>query len=265
MDNVTHAPGTFCWPELTTSDGPGAQKFYTALMPEWTAQADEIPGGGVYIMLQMNGASVGAMFQMTEEMKGMGIPPNWLSYVSVEDVEASASKAKELGGTVVQGPMDVMEIGRMAVLRDPFGATFALWQPKAVCGMQFNDGRPGTACWFELATRDEDRSATFYSNLFDWKPETVPSPMTTYTIFSKDGEKKAGMLKMTEEWGECPPNWMVYFAVDDCDAAAKRAAANGGEVMVPPTDIPPWGRFSVIKDPQGAMVSLIKTSPMPED
>jgi predicted enzyme related to lactoylglutathione lyase len=261
MENVTHAPGTFCWVELATSDSAGAKKFYTELLGLWETTDDPIPGGGTYTMIQMEGGNIGGLYELNDEMREAGVPPHWLTYVTVEDASATAKLARELGGRVVRDAFDVMEIGRMAVLQDPFGATFAVWQPKLHHGTHFADARPGSVCWNELATRDEDRCATFYGNLFGWKPETRQHPGSTYTIFNKGGAMKAGMLKMNEEWGDCPPNWMIYVSVADCDATAAKVAGLGGKLLVPPTDIPPVGRFSVIQDPQGAVFSIIKLSP----
>lgn len=173
---------------------------------------------------------------------------------------ATAAKARRLDGTVIKDAFDVFDIGSMAVLKDPTGASFSIWQPGKHCGTDFTDGRPGSVCWNELATRDAASAGGFYGGLFDWKSGEMEMAGGKYTMFKSGEANAAGMLQMTEEWGDLPSHWMVYFSVADCDGTAAKAASLGGAVKVAPTDIPPVGRFSVIQDPQGAVFSIIKLS-----
>lgn len=116
----------------------------------------------------------------------------------------------------------------------------------------------GTFCWNELASKDVSASGKFYAELFGWKPVETPMEGMTYTLFKIGDKDVGGMLQMTAEWGETPSHWMAYVAVDDVDALASRVEELGGKVCVPPTDIPTVGRFSVIQDPTGATLSIIK-------
>jgi predicted enzyme related to lactoylglutathione lyase len=261
MGQTPHAPGSFCWAELATTDAVGAKKFYTSLMG-WSGHDDPLPSGGVYTMLMQDEGNVGALYQQMPEMISAGVPPHWMPYVTVEDAAAAAAKARELGATVVKDAFDVFDIGSMAVLKDPVGAALSVWQPKKHTGTDFTDGRPGTVCWNELATRDKEKAGEFYAGLFGWAPTVLDMSSMPYTMFMNGDARAAGMLEMTEEWGDIPPHWMIYFAVADCDATAAQAKEIGGEVKVPPTDIPTVGRFSVIQDPQGAVFSAIKLSAM---
>ncbi len=251
-----YPPGTFSWIDLATTDAEAAKAFYTTLFG-W--EAEDMPAGpdAVYTMLSKNGKSAAGLYAMSAEQQSMGMPPNWMSYISVADADATAEKAKSLGGQVMAEPFDVMEAGRMAVLQGPTGEMFAVWQPKDHIGSQVVN-EPGTLSWNELATNDTAKAGQFYTSLFGWTSQVQEMPMTTYTTFSVGERMNAGMMQMTEEWGDMPPHWMVYFAVEDCDASAAKAQSLGGEVGVPPTDIPPIGRFSVIKDPQGAHFTIIK-------
>jgi predicted enzyme related to lactoylglutathione lyase len=122
-----HAPGSFCWIELATTDGEAAKKFYGELFG-WEAQDNPMGPGMVYTMLKLNGKDVGALYEKGEEMKQ--VPTHWASYVSVESADEIAAKAKSLGGAVIMEPFDVMEHGRMAVITDPTGAVFSIWQDK---------------------------------------------------------------------------------------------------------------------------------------
>jgi hypothetical protein len=158
---------------------------------------------------------------------------------------------------VVAAPMDVFEHGRMAVLQDPTGATFAIWQPRKHPGAGVL-GVPGSVCWNELATTDAEAAGDFYTSVFGWGTQTQEMEYGPYTSFMRDEQHPSGgMMQMTEEWGDVPSHWMIYFAVEDCDAAAEQVEALGGRVCVPPTDIPGVGRFAVIDDPQGATFSMM--------
>lgn len=117
-------------------------------------------------------------------------------------------------------------------------------------------GETNTFCWNELTTRDAAACKKFYSAVFGWTAHDQPFESTTYTIFKKGEQQVAGMLQMTAEWGDAKSHWMPYIAVDDCDAVAKKIAANGGKVCVPPTDIS-VGRFAVVEDPSGGFFSII--------
>jgi predicted enzyme related to lactoylglutathione lyase len=251
-----YKPNTFCWPELTTSDAAGAKKFYCDLFG-LEFRDDEVGPGMVYTMFSKNGKSVGAMFELNEEMKQCGIPPNWLSYVSVTSVDDTLQKAKELGGTAFREATDVMDVGRLAVLQDPTGAVFALWQPKKHIGAELVN-EPGTLCWNELMTTNVDQAGKFYTDLFNWGAETADMGGMNYTSFMNGDRPAGGMMAITKEMGEVPPHWMAYFAVEDCDKSAEKIKSLGGQILHGPQDIPEVGRFATAMDPQGVVFSIIK-------
>lgn len=255
---TTHAPGTFCWVELGTPDAEAAKKFYGELF-EWRALDTPDSQGNTYTMLRLDDKEVGALYQLRDEHLAQGIPPHWLCYISVANADEIAARAVSLGGTVILGPFDVAEYGRMAIINDPTGAIFAIWQPGMHNGAQ-RFGEVNTMCWHELATRDSKKAHHFYTQLFGWEAQTKDMCQTVYTSFSNNDQPIGGMLQMTEEWGDAPSHWMIYISVSDCDAAATKVSQLGGKVCVPPTDIPPVGRFAVIQDTQGATFSVIKLS-----
>lgn len=254
-----YTPGTFSYAELTTTDAASARAFYTALFG-W--EVDEIPmgPGGAYYMFRRGEHVTAAMHQMGP-VQAAAFPPSWGSYVTVAGVDESAARAAELGGAVLMAPFDVMDAGRMAVVRDPAGAVFSLWEARAHVGAQVLD-EPGSLCWNELATVDEQGSRDFYTALFGWTVEEQDMGMMTYTTFLRGGERAAGMYGITAEMEGMPPGWMVYFAVEDCDASTARASELGAQVHVTPADIPGIGRFAMMADPQGAMFSIITLLPM---
>jgi predicted enzyme related to lactoylglutathione lyase len=260
-NTVKHAPGTFCWVELTTSDVGAAKKFYSDLMG-WETHDDNMADGGVYTMIRLDGGDVGGMFALNEQMKSQGVPPNWMNYITVDDAAATAAKAKELGGAVHMEAFDVMEIGTMAVLADPSGGVFAVWQPKLHTGRDHTDGRPGSVSWNELLTTDAKQADEFYTSLFGWGRQQMDmGPMGTYTIFMQGETKIGGMMEMGEMFAGVPSHWVVYFNVEDADASAEKVGKLGGQVLMPPTDIPNVGRFAMAADPQGAGFAFIKMAP----
>lgn len=251
-----YAPGTFCWVDLGTTDAEGAKAFYTELFG-WSAIDNPAGPDMVYTMLQIEGKDVAGLYQMSEEQRSQGMPPLWLSYVSVANVDECAAKAKSLGGQVLQEPFDVMDVGRMALVQDPTGAVLALWQPRTHIGARLANV-PGALSWNELATNDTQVAGEFYTRLFDWGAQAQEMGPTTYTTFMNGERMNGGMLQITEEWGDVPPHWMVYFAVEDCDGSTEKAKELGGEIIVPPRDIPPVGRFAVVQDPQGGAFTIIR-------
>ena len=254
-----HEPGMFCWVELAAKDGPAAKKFYKSLF-DWGV--DDIPNdAGVYTMVQKKGKNAGGLYEQGPQEQG--IPPHWNSYVSVVNADETAEKARKLGGTVLLGPFDVMEHGRMAVIQDPAGATFSLWQPKEHAGAAVVN-EPSSFCWNELYTTDAKKAGDFYANLFGWSREPMPTPMGEYTIFKKGDAQAAGMMQITKEMHGTPPHWVVYFAVDDSDRTVEKAKGMGAQVMIPPTDIPNIGRFAILNDPQGADFAVIRLQMPPQ-
>ncbi|MEM8603683.1 MAG: VOC family protein [Cyanobacteria bacterium P01_H01_bin.121] len=256
----TYAPGTFCWVDLATTDTAGAKAFYGDLFG-WSIT--DVPAGeaGTYTMLGKNGKNVCALYQMLPAQQQQGVPPHWLSYVSVADVDASATKATALGATVLQSPCDVMDSGRMSLLQDPTGAIFALWQPQAHIGADLAN-EPATLCWNELQTNDIAKASQFYAELFGWTTTTSTNAMGgNYTEFLNGDRSMGGMLEIQPEWGEVPPNWVVYFAVENCDATLERVQALGGKIEMQPIELPDVGRFAIVQDPQGAFFTVIQLAP----
>jgi predicted enzyme related to lactoylglutathione lyase len=255
---ATHAPGKFCWVEIGTTDKNAARKFYTTLFG-WKAK--DVPAGemGTYTILGLDGRDVGGLYELNQEQRDQGVPPHWLSYVSVEDAAKATNKAESLGAEVVMGPMDVMEIGRMSVLKDPQGAVFAIWQAKQHPGFGVVDEK-GSPCWFELATSDTKAAGKFYSGVFGWGLDTQAMGAMNYTMLKVGKESVAGVMALTPEMkkGNVPPNWLPYIRVEDSDGTAKKATSLGGKVLHGPMDVPNVGRFAVLADPTGAAFAVIR-------
>jgi predicted enzyme related to lactoylglutathione lyase len=257
----THNPGTFCWIELMTTDSEGAKKFYGGLLG-WTFEDSAMPDGGTYTMAKVNGKDTGGIFEMGAEMKGM--PPSWGSYIAVDDADATTKKAIANGAKAMKEPFDVMDVGRMAVLQDPSGAFFSIWQAKKHHGVGAKN-EIGSLCWNELYSTNVDVAGKFYVQTFGWKTEAIDmGPMGTYTLFQdpvkgKD-ENIGGMINMPANMKGVPSNWLAYFLVTDVDGSTKKASELGGKVLMPPMDIPKIGRFSIVQDPQGSAFALYKSA-----
>ncbi|MDQ1519056.1 MAG: uncharacterized protein QOI55_129 [Actinomycetota bacterium] len=246
VKGYTH--GTPCWVDLGASDVDAAGAFYRGLFGwETLDQGEE---AGHYTMCALRGQSVAAI------APSQGGHPSWTTYFAVDDVDVAMRRIAAAGGTVLDGPIDVFETGRMAVAQDPTGGFFCLWQAREHIGATLVN-EPGALCWNELAVRDVPRALSFYGAVFDMTAKTSELAGHLYHELQVDGRTVAGVMPMNEQWPpDAPTHWMTYFGVEDCDAAVAHAEGLGATVSVPPTDIPP-GRFSVLNDPQGAVFSII--------
>ena len=246
MQFTKHDPGTFCYIELATPDLNAAKAFYAALFG-WTMKETPLQDGQIYVQPQKKGRDVGGMYETKDA------PSNWMTYIAVTDVDESSAKAESLGGHLMMPPFNVMDLGRMAMIVDPQGATFAMWQAKQNPGVGIRD-EAGALCWNELAARDVDAARNFYTALFGWKAKVSPE----YTEWEIAGRSIGGMMKAPSPG--IPTHWLTYFMVDDCDASTAKAKSLGARTYVEPMDIPKVGRFSVVADPQGASFALFKAS-----
>lgn len=254
-----HAPGTFSWADLAIPDPQGAKRFYTGVLG-WTVWELPAGGGATYTLLRRHGRDVAGLSGRDPAQTAQDAPPSWLPYVSVASADEAARRAAELGGSVLGEPFDVMDAGRMALLRDPTGAVLAVWEAGTHPGAGLL-GAPGSIGWVELLTRDTERAAEFYTRLFGWRAEPRRVAGMEYTVFYRGSVMAAGMARMQPAWGDAPPHWLVDFAVEDVDAAAERAEELGGTVMAPPEDVPEVGRFAMLRDPQGATFCLLRYDP----
>jgi predicted enzyme related to lactoylglutathione lyase len=253
MDVTSTPAGNFIWADLASSDAVGAKEFYSAIFG-WAYNDLPMGEGQAYSMCLLGGRQACALHGMT-----MGQPPHWSAYIALENADAGAANAKELGASVLMEPFDVFDSVRLAVLQDPTGAVISLCQPLNNKGFQVADEH-GAVCWNEHNTRDTEKAAAFYTDLLGWTKFTHEGPMT-YTEFSNNGKEVAGMMQIQPEWGpDVPPHWLVYFSVADVDASVERIKELRGRVLAGPMSIPDGGRFAVIMDPQGAVFGIYKSA-----
>ena len=258
MEMDRYEPGVPSWVDLGSPDPQGAADFYGALFG-WEAPEGPPESGGYRVAMIRDRAVAGI-----GPAQNPG-PPVWTTYIAVESADAAAEQVIAAGGQVILPPMDVMDVGRMAVFTDTIGAFFSVWQAGTHPGAQLVN-EPGTWSWSELLTTDVDASIAFYSAVFGWTADThgdaagAAGPMA-YTEFQVGGRSIAGMMEKPPMMpAEVPPHWSVYFAVTDTDAACAHVTELGGSVMMPAMDIEP-GRFAVVADPTGAVFDVIALKP----
>jgi predicted enzyme related to lactoylglutathione lyase len=242
MGQVERYPnGTFCWVDVGTNDAEGAKAFYGGLFG-W--EFDDLPTGeqGTYSTCRLRGRAVAGLYDRAET-------PGWGSYISVDDVDRTTARARELGAEVLVEPFDSPGGGRVATVRDPAGAAVSLSQPGELFGAEVVN-EDGAWTWNELVSKDLAAGKAFYVELFGWSAQDAPGPLQR-TSFGLDGLLiGGGHVPVPEE--DPTPGWRVSFWVPDADRAAARAAELGGTVLLAPMDVP-VGRFTVLADPQGAV------------
>ena len=257
MYTVTKYPhGTFSWAENESTDPETAKAFYMELL-SWGKYEVPIDENNTYTMFQHQGENVAALSSMLPE----GVPSFWFNYVTVDAVDSLAEAVTDNGGTVVHGPFDVFDSGRMLLMADPEGAHLGLWQPKQHIGAGIVN-TVGAMCWNELLTRDADSAKAFYNKLLGWDFYGDEQ----YIHISNRGRSNGGIRQMDETFGDIPPTWMVYFHVANIDAATRRVQELGGKVVTQKMEAPDTGWFTVIEDPAGAVfyiMQLAKADPWP--
>ncbi len=247
-----HLPGKFVWFELMTKDAEKAKGFYGELFG-WTTEAMPMPGFEYTLVKNGEAAHAGITAPQGDA------PAHWHSYVSVSDVDAAAARAKKAGGAVLMEPFDVPTVGRMAAIRDPQGATFSLFKSAQGDDADEATKKLGSFYWNELWTTDDHAAMAFYTEVVGFAFRGMDmGPMGTYRVASASGADRGGLMKSPNP--KAPPMWLPYVKVDDCDKTTARAKKLGGTVIAEPSDIPEVGRFSILQDPTGAVIAVIRAA-----
>jgi predicted enzyme related to lactoylglutathione lyase len=247
--------GVFSWTTLSTPDPAAAKRFYGGVFG-W--QFEDMPAGPeqTYTFARMGKESVAGLSGLTKEMIAQGVPTHWMPFVNVTNADDVAKKATQSGGKVPYPPMDVLTVGRMALLEDPTGAKVAIWQAKEHAGAD-RINETGAMCWDELMTPNTAAAAQFYKATFGWAAEEIEmGGGTTYTMFKVGDKQVGGMMARPPRLKDVPPHWLTYFSTPNVDDTTKKVTSLGGKVIQPPTDVPNIGRFAVCQDPQNAVFAL---------
>lgn len=245
--------GTPAWVDLMVPDRQAAQAFYGPLLG-WDFAVGG-PETGYYTMALKHGQPVAGL---GESQPGTEAPPAaWTTYLAVDDAEASAERAAAAGGTVLMAPMGVMEFGRMAVLADPTGAVFGIWQSGGHTGANLVD-EPGALIWNEGLSHDLAAARAFYGSVFGYSFDDMSAPGFEYAVAKVDDKMVGGLGGTGALPDDAPPHWQVYFAVADTDAATAHAVELGAAVLDGPRDSP-YGRLAVLSGPAGEQFTLMST------
>jgi predicted enzyme related to lactoylglutathione lyase len=255
-ERISYAPGTPCWVELGSPGLDASIEFYGGLLGWDVPVAENAEQTGGYRLAMLRGKAVAGMAPLMQE----GQPPAWTTYVSVADAGVVAGKVRDAGGAVIAEPMEVLDLGTMAIFADPTGAVFGVWQPGSFIGAEIVN-EPGALSWNELSTRDTSAAKDFYGAVFGWTFEDTAMGKGAYRTIQLGGAPVAGMVDISGRAAdEIPANWLTYFAVEDTDAALQKIEALGGSKAFGPMDSPA-GRLAVVGDPAGAMFAVIALSP----
>jgi len=247
------ANGTPNWVDIGVPDLTRAKEFYTALLG-WE-YLDGGPDTGGYNLATKKGKPVAGVMQNPE--------PDatefwWGLYFSTDDSDGTAKRITDAGGTIVLGPDDVMDLGRLTIAKDPQGAQFGLWEGRNHIGAQLVN-EPGGFTWNELVVPETGPSAAFYAAVLGQPVEPMGVEGFDYATINVDGRPVAGIYGDPQGGA---PRWVTYFAVDDADEAARTVVAQGGTVVSEPKDSP-YGRFAVVRDPFGAEFAVMKVAENP--
>jgi hypothetical protein len=251
-----HAPGSFCWFELGTTDQNRAKQFYSSLFA-WTPTDQSMGPDSFYTIFKLDGRDAAAAYTLRTDQREHAVPPHWMIYVAVKSADETADRAKQLGATILAPPFDVFESGRMAVIQDPTGAAFSIWQAKQHPGTGVT-GTDGTVCWADLNTPDAPGAAEFYEALFGWVTKPGEHDSSGYLHIQNHGEFIGGIPSAEQRNSQAPPHWLLYFQTSNCDQSAKKAEQTGATLYVPPMTVPNVGRMSFIADPQGAAFAIFQ-------
>jgi uncharacterized protein len=239
------------WVDLSTSDAAAARDFYSKVLG-WHVEVNPDPLYGGYGLAKIDGRDAAGI----GPAQSADQPTAWSMYVGTDDVEALAAKVTAAGGAVIAPPFDVGDQGRMAVFADPTGASISAWQGTQMSGFQTTGA--GAYGWSELTTTDIDKALPFYKDVFGWDARRSPMPGgPDYIEFQLGGDSVAGAWAMdAEQMRGAPSFWMVYFSVDDVEAAFRTAVDNGAREVNAPQSYP-GGTFAIVTDPQGAAFGLL--------
>jgi hypothetical protein len=248
--------GAFVWYELMTTDTKAAETFYDDVVG-WTSGDSGMPDAN-YTLFKTNGMRVAGLMTLPEDALKMNVPPAWIGYIGVDNVDAAAKKLAKLGGTVHRQPDDIPGVGRFAVVADPHGAVFALFGTDDGEMPDIKQMDLGNIGWNELMAGDLAADFPFYQEMFGWKQDEGldMGDMGIYQLFSHDGAQIGGMMTKPAAV-PAPPYWGFYFNVDTLDAAIARSAAKGGTVVNGPMEVPGGAWVVNCVDPQGAYFNLV--------
>ncbi len=247
--------GQHVWYDLMTTDTAAATDFYKSVVG-WGTQPFE-GSEQPYEMWTAGDRPIGGKMDLPPQAREAGAPPHWIAYISTPDTDATAAKAAELGGTVLMPGQDIPEVGRFAILQDPFGAVFAAFTPAGDEPPPSEKPQPGNVSWHELMTDDHEKAYAFYSELFGWEKGDPMDmgPAGIYQLFRQEGGADIGGM-MNRPEGMPVSAWLYYVNVANLDEALEQVTANGGQILNGPMEVPGGDKIAQCMDPQGGAFAL---------
>lgn len=250
----TWTPGTPCWADLATADADGAADFYGAVLG-WRVESSGPEYGG-YRLAMLDGATAAGIGPAMSPDQ----PTGWTLYFATDDAAATARAVAGAGGRVLLGPMPIPGRGTMLTFADPVGVVAGVWQADPFIGAEVVN-EPGALVWEDLRSPDSDASRRFLSAVFGHTHESFDGAPGDYTLLQLGEPFPIGGVGPL--FGAARPQWVVYFAVADVDAAVATATAHGG-TLLGGVDDTPYGRMAQLTDPAGAMLALIENTGQPQ-
>jgi len=255
---TAYEPGTPCWIDLVSPDVDASGAFYTKLFG-WKAEAQsDSSGRWIYTMFRKGKQDAAGLSAQPPAMAGA--PPVWNSYISVADADKTVIAAEEAGAKILMPAMDVMDAGRMAVIADPTGAVFSIWQAGKHAGAGVIN-EPNAYAWNELLSSDVETAKSFYAEVFGWTYTSMDlGPAGIYWVIEGgDSGGLGGLMTRPKALpAQAPDGWLVYFLADDITAKVTATTKGGGSVIYGPADIPGVGTIATLADPQGGVFSLMQ-------
>jgi predicted enzyme related to lactoylglutathione lyase len=251
MLETHYTPSRFVWHDLVTSDLGAAEHFYGELVG-WTFRDAAHDTAQPYRLIAKNGHDVGGLMLRP----GPHIPPHFMGYVSVLDVDGTIGLVRQHGGALLAGVME-LDTGRLAVMQDPYCAVFALWKARTGDPPEVIAPALGSLCWDQLNTSDADGAAAFYAKVFGWS--RVPFTEKEGLSIWMRGSRQAASLMQAPQGTFA--HWLTYVVIEALEAGCERVRRLGGQVLGPPVEVPGVGNFAVVVDNLGAMFALFEPAP----
>ena len=253
----TRQVGRFVWYDLLTDDLEGTKRFYGELFG-WTFgdASEDASEESVYTVILHRGKAIGGI-AFTPKMEREVNSSQWVSNLSVADVDRAADYVQRMGGIVHAEPQELPDRGRVAMVRDPQGAVVLLVRSQAGDPPE-GEAEVGEWLWTELWTRDATASISFYEGLVGYEHQAYDAPGTPgqYFFLTRDGNLLGGVLEYAFEYVE--PNWLPYVRVEDPGDLVRRVEGLGGRVLIAPREDIRGGSVAVIADPSGAALTIQK-------
>lgn len=243
--------GTWARFDYLSPDVDAAVAFYTSLFG-WTSRAI-----GAYTMLAVGSDDLGGVVATPD-----GAPPSghWFPYLATDDIAAASARVTAHGGTLVRPAQDNGALGHLAIVTDPLGGSFALWQPAHPIRNHYANA-PAHFVWNELSSSDPARSVAFYTALCNYTTQTMQLDGQPYYVLEHDGRARGGIMQPPAPDGAnlpMPQSWLPYVQVTSTDATIANAKQLGATIHIAGEDVPGIGRIAIFTDPLGGMLGLLQ-------